>query len=144
MLNSEDLQSAISKIQFSHSVDLFTSRLNTQYKQYISYRKDPYAMHVDAFNIPWTDIDFHCFPPLSCILRVIKTVIHEQARGISALPDWPTQLSYPRLNTFLEHPPVVPKPVPRFLMMPSQQQLQHPLTKTLALAICLVSGKNYK
>ena len=104
MLNSEYLQSAISKIQFSPSVDLFASRLNTKYKHYISYRKDPFAMHIDAFTIPWTDIDFYCFPPFSCILRVIKKVIQDQARGILVLPDWPTQPWYPMLNTILEHP----------------------------------------
>jgi len=66
------------------------------------------------------------------------------SREILVLPDWPTQPWYPILNTILEHPPVVLKPARRLLLMPSQPQLQHPLAKTLALAVCLVSGKNYK
>ena len=98
MLNSEDLQSAISKIQFSHSVDLFASRLNTQYKQYISYRKDPYAMHVDAFNIPWTAIARKWFE--FCNLHNCDYVTAPVSVALDFLSDlFASGLSYSSINT---------------------------------------------
>ena len=143
MLNSAYLFDALSVLSFLPTIDLFASRLNKQFPFYVSYRPDPYATHVDAFTIPWNDKKFYCFPPFSCVLRVLRKVIQDQARGIVVVPDWPTQPWYPMLKNLLEQAPVLLRPSPQMLTLPSKPDLKHPLVKNLTLAICLVSGKNY-
>ncbi len=143
MLNPVYLSDALSEFSFFPTIDLFASRLNKQFPDYVSYRQDPFAMHIDAFTIPWNDINFYCFPPFSCILKVLRKIIQDQARGIVVVPDWPTQTWYPMLKALLEQAPVLLRPSSRMLTMPSQPDLKHPLTKNLTLAICLVSGKSY-
>ena len=143
MLNSVYPFDALSELSFLPTIDLFASRLNKQFPDYVSYRQDPYAMHIDAFTIPWSDIKFYCFPPFSCILKVLRKIIQDKARGIIVVPDWPTQTWYPMLKKLQEQAPILLRPSPQMLTMPSQPELKHPLMKNLTLAICLVSGKSY-
>ena len=62
MLNPNYLSTGLSKLHFSPQVDLFASRLNKQFDTYVSYKPDPYARHIDAFNISWANEKFYCFP----------------------------------------------------------------------------------
>jgi hypothetical protein len=144
MLNSQCLAQALASIPFSPQIDLFASRINKQFEVYVSYRPDPYAKHIDAFTISWTNEKFYCFPPFSCILKAIRKVIQDQARGILVVPYWPTQTWYPMLLPILEQPPTILQASPTLLQMPSQPDLRHPLHNKLRLAICLVCGKNYR
>ena len=143
MLNSAYLFDDLSIVSFLPTIDLFASILNKEFSCYVSYRPDPYATHVDAFTIPWNDSNFYCFPPFSCILRVLRKVSQDKARGLVVVPDWPTQPWYPMLKNLLEQAPVLLRPSPQMLTLPSKPDLKHPLAKNLTLAICLVSGKNY-
>ena len=144
MLNPKILTQALQGISFSPTIDMFASRLNKQFPQYVSYRSDPFALHIDAFTISWADKQFYCFPPFSCVLKVIRKVINDKGRGILVIPYWPTQLWFPLLTTILEQHPTILQPSKNLLLMPSNQEQIHPLRKTLRLAICLVSGQNYK
>ena len=54
-------------------IDLFASRLNYQVKPYISWKRDPEAIAVDAFSIPW-DTEFYAFPPFSLIGQVLAKI----------------------------------------------------------------------
>ena len=92
-------------------------------------------MHIDAFTIPWTDIDFYCFPPFSCILRVIKKVIQDQARGILVLPDWPTQPWYPHAKHHLRTSPSCPEI--------SSQVVDNAITTTTATSFSQDSRPSY-
>ena len=144
MLNPKFLFEVLHDIPFSPTIDLFASRLNKQFDEYVSYRQDPYAKHINAFSLSWTNEKFYSFPPFSCILKVIRKIIADQATGILVVPDWATQTWYPLLLGILEQPPIILKPSVELLIMPSQPNLRHPLHKSLRLAICLVSGKHYK
>eukprot|EP00794_Sanderia_malayensis_P016482 gene16482-18121_t len=144
MLNPKVLFEVLHDIPFSPTIDLFASRLNHQFDEYVSYRQDPYAKHINAFSLSWTNEKFYSFPPFSCILKVIRKIIADQATGILVVPDWATQTWYPLLLGVLEQPPIILKPSVELLIMPSQPNLRHPLHKSLRLAICLVSGKHYK
>ena len=125
-------------------IDLFASRINKQFDQYVSYRPDPFASYIDAFTISWAETKFYCFPPFSCILTVVRKIARNKARGVLVVPQWPTQSWYPTLLAILEQPPVVLPPAQNLLLMPSKLQQRHPLHKKLRIAICLVSGANYR
>ena len=144
MLNSQCLAQALCSIPFSPLIDLFASRINKQFEVYVSYHPDPYAKHIDAFTISWSNEQFYCFPPFSCILKAVQKIILDKARGILVVPYWPTQTWYPALLQILEQPPTIFQPSAKLLQMPTQLDLCHPLHNKLRLAICLVSGKNYK
>ena len=72
MINSTLLNKALVTLNFKPEIDLFASRLNRQFSTYCSFRPDPEASFVDAFTISWSDVHFYCFPPFSCVLRVLQ------------------------------------------------------------------------
>lgn len=82
-------------------VDLFASRINKKCYNYISWHRDPDAMSIDAFTVSWTDYCFYAFPPFSIILRTLRKIITDRARGIMIVPLWPTQPWYPLYKSIL-------------------------------------------
>ena len=91
-------------------IDLFASRLNKKVQNYVSFQPDPFASMIDAFTISWKDYFFYAFPPFSCIPKVLKKVIKENAVGILVVPWWPTQPWWARLmNLHLRHITFRPK-----------------------------------
>ena len=144
MLNPTYLSQALEGIPFTPVIDLFASRINKQFDQYVSYRPDPLARYIDAFTISWADANFYCFPPFSCIPKVVRKIICDKARGVLVVPQWPTQSWYPMILAILEQAPVVLPPAQNLLLLPSNPEQRHPLHKKLRIAICLVSGANYR
>ena len=138
MLNPKILAQALQGISFWLTIDMFASHANKQFPQYVSYKPDPFALHIDAFTISWSDQQFYCFPPS----RLFG--IDDNGRGILVMPYWPTQTWLPLLMRILEQPPTILQPSKNLLVMPSNREKIHPLHMTLRLAICLVSGQNYK
>ena len=143
-LNLNYLSTALSKLHFSPQVDLFVSRLNEQFHTYVSYKPDPYARHIDAFTISWTNEKFYCFPPFSCILKAIRRIIQDKATGILVVPDWPTQSWYSLLLQILSQPPQRLLPKDDLLNLPFPPDHKHPLHAKLNILICHVSGQNCK
>ena len=82
MLNPRFLKLALNYFNFLPCIDIFASRINKQFNTYVSYKPDPYAKHIDAFTITWSTEDFYCFPPFSCVTKVIRKIIQDKARGI--------------------------------------------------------------
>ena len=144
MLNPTYLATALRKLQISPKIDLFASRLNKQFDIYVSYKRDPYAKHIDAFAISWTNENFYCFPPFSCILKSIRKILQDKAKGILVVPDWPTQSWYPQLLQILVQPPQRLLPKADLLILPSHPDRKHPLHAKLNIRICHVSGQNWK
>ena len=97
-LDSRVLQSTLTQLKFTPSVDLFASRLNARYERYVSFRPDPEAFAVDAFSLSWQSLDFYAFPPFSVITRVLQKVRRDRAEGIIVVPRWPTQVWWPVLQ----------------------------------------------
>ena len=58
MLNSNILTHGLRGMCFSQTIDLFASRLNKQFAQYVSYRPDLYSLHINASTISCTDKHF--------------------------------------------------------------------------------------
>ena len=59
------LQSILTQLKFTPSVDLFASRLNAQYECYVSFRPDPEAFAVNAFSLSWQSLDL-CLSTFQC------------------------------------------------------------------------------
>ena len=141
-LNQSLLANALSTLKFHPEIDLFASRLNKQFNKYVAYRPDPEAVAVDAFTMSWSKLNFYCFPPFSCIPKVLQKIQTEKAKGILVAPKWPTQPWYPVLISMLIKEPVVLKPAKHLLSLPESPEVKHPLHTKMSLLICLLSGDN--
>lgn len=67
------------------NIDFFASRSNTKCKKYVSSKKDPESIAIDAFTIDWTPYFFYAFPPF-IILKVLRRIQLENVRGIIVVP----------------------------------------------------------
>jgi len=67
-------------------INLFTSRINTKCKGYISWSRDPDSITVDAFTINWNNFFFYAFPPFIIITRVLQKIKAERVEGIVVVP----------------------------------------------------------
>ena len=136
MLNRDSLSHALTQLNFLPEIDLFASRLNSQFTHYVAYRPDPDAVDIDAFFLDWSTLKFYAFPPFSVIPAVLKKRRDDKATRVCVLPNWPMQAWFPlamkmaicenvnlRANKFLLH-------------LPSRPDVNHPLHKQLSLLIC--------
>ena len=60
-----------------HFVDLFATRDNRLLDRFVSWWPDPSAIAVDAFMFPLKGKNPHCFPPVSCISRLLREVLRQ-------------------------------------------------------------------
>ena len=142
MLDKQIFRYITERLKYEPSIDLFATRINTQLRKFFSFRPDPECIGVDAFTVDWRNIEFYAFPPFCCLPRVIQKISQDEARGILVVPDWPNQPWYTQfLNMAITY--VTLSPRPRMLMLP-QQDVKHPLHKTLHLRAAVVCGKQSK
>ena len=92
MLNRRDLHYVMEKLNVFPSIDFFTSKLNTQLPEFISYRPDPESEAVNVFTQSWTELKFYALTPFICLPRVIRKIRPDGAEGILLVPGWPNQL----------------------------------------------------
>lgn len=142
MINSSILHNAIANLPFEPTIDIFATRLNAQYPTYVSYRPDPGAFAVDAFNLDLSQLRFYAFPPFSVIGNLLQKIQVEKATGIVVIPDWPTQAWYAKAMQMCLHHPVRLHPQKHLLSLSGQPQATHPLHRNLALLVCYLSGNN--
>ncbi|KAJ8972303.1 hypothetical protein NQ317_017202 [Molorchus minor] len=91
-------------------VDLFASKANHKCEKYVSWRKDPGAMAVDAFTLNWGGFFFYAFPPFALILRTLQKIMRDKAEGIICVPAWPSQAWYPLLLKLQACKPIIFEP----------------------------------
>ena len=125
------------------NIDLFASRLNRQIAVYCSWKPDPKAIFVDAFSIDWNVYYGYLNPPFSLLGRCVQKIREDGAECIVVAPVWPTQTWFPQLLELLIDVPVILPRSKKLLTQPNQN-VCHPLEKTLTLMACRVSGRNYK
>ena len=121
-------------------IDLFASSLNAKCKHFISWKKDPESIGVDAFTFSWKNLDFYAFPPFSLILRVLQKIIAEEAEGIVIVPYWPTQPWYPAFKALSKNSYITFEPDITLLSSPFSSE--HPLSRKLTLVAARLSGKH--
>lgn len=120
-------------------IDLFASRVNAKCDKYISWKKDPGSIAVDAFTVKWTEF-FYAFPPFSLILKVLRKVEMEGCRGILVVPDWPSQPWYPLCMEMFESTPIKFKPHINLLLSSDRQS--HPLWSQLTMVAGILSSRH--
>ena len=122
-------------------IDLFASRLNYQFKPYVSWRPDPDAIAIDAFSISWNNKYVYLFPPFSVIPRVLRKLQEDSAKAILIAPQWPTQAWYPMVqNLMIDKPLLLPRSK-TLLTLPGQVSRTHPLYPKMRLQAFLLSGR---
>lgn len=141
MLQKTLLSHALGELQFTPEIDLFASRINCQFPQYVAYRPDPGAVAIDAFSIPWTELKFYAFPPFSVIPSLLKKIQEDKAEDICVLPNWPTQPWFPKAMQMATKLPVKLKACKTLLSLPNQPEQTHSLHRKLDLLVCLLSAK---
>ena len=77
------------------NIDLFATRCNAKCLRYVSWKRDPESIAIDAITISWKGYFFYAFPPFSLILKTIKKIRNDNAWGILIVPEWPSQPWYP-------------------------------------------------
>ena len=141
MLNNTLLLNALSELDFTPEIDLFASRLNAQFLQYVAYRPDPGERVVDASTIDWSLLKFYAFPPFSIIASVLK-IKEDKATGVCILLHWPTQAWFPMVEKRAVRKSVVLPPSRSLLHLLTLPDQIHPLHKRLSLLVCLLSGNS--
>ena len=132
MLNHTVFNRVLEILHLIPDIDLFASRLNHQVERYVSYKPDPQAIAVDAFLINWNDYDvFYAFPPFSLITQVLQKIQSPGVTGLLVVPDWPTQVRYPKLMRMLINYPLLIPPRKQLLHLPYNPTKVHPLHKTM-------------
>ena len=128
MLDSETLCCSLIKLKFEPDVDLFASRINKQFQNYVVYI-DPDSFAIDAFSLDWSFLKFYAFPSFSVISAVLSKIQDDQAEGICVVPNWQTQPWYLKAMQMMTSYPIHLKPDRHLLQLPSQPTEIHPLYK---------------
>lgn len=111
------------------NIDLFASRVNKKCQKYISWHRDPDAYAINAFSVNWSGYFFYAFPPFSIILKTLRKIISDKARGILIVPLWPTQPWYPLFCKLLEGKTLVMHPTKELILShSSSRQIHHQTT----------------
>lgn len=139
-LNGSIVNDIINHFHFLPEIDLFASRINTQFKDFVSFRPDTEASYVNAFSMSWTGLKFYAFPPFSCISKIIQKILREDCVGILIVLNWPNQIWFPALHKLLlTDTYLIPSSIDQ-LMLPNSPQETHPLHHNLELLACLVAS----
>nr|CAH7764024.1 unnamed protein product [Callosobruchus chinensis] len=121
-------------------IDLFASRDNTKCDTFISWRKDPDSLAVDAFTLKWRNLNFYAFPPFSQILRVLQKIEMDQAEGIVVVPRWVTQPWYPHFMSLLKSEPIYFSPKEDLISCFSNRH-PHSLGQQVTLVVGFLSAR---
>ncbi len=137
-LNEEVFLKITTKIG-TPTIDLFASRLNAQLPCYVSWQPDPFAKHIDAFSIEWSETNSYIFPPFSLINSCLQKLHQDStSSAIIIAPIWPSQCWFPQLmESLINFPLYLP---PNCLSLPVRSQAKLP--PNVRLMACHVSGKS--
>ena len=88
---------------------MFASRLTTQLERFFSWRPDPDAEALDAFNQDWSTIQGRGYanPPWNLVGRVLNRVCQQKVTLVLIAPVWKSQPWYPTLLEMLIDFPIL-------------------------------------
>ena len=139
-LNVEVYQTIIDKWG-TPDIDLFASRLNNKVDKYVSWKPDPFAMHIDAFTLSWNGPLMYIFAPFSLIGRILQKIEEDGCEAIVIVPVWPTAAWYSLLPSLLIDFPLL---LPQMYRLLTRGDILHPLRNQLRLVACRLSGDRSK
>ena len=120
-------------------VDLFASRLTHQLPRFFSWKMDPLAEAVDAFQQDWKRVKGYANPPWCLIGRVLNKIRAQEAQVILVTPVWKGQAWYPVLLGMLRDYPRLIPPQKSLLQREGVQKVPE---MTPQLAVWPVSGRD--
>ena len=109
-VESQDLQQDPSEMG-STKMDMFASRLAAQLKRFLSWRPDPEAEALDAFNQNWASLQGRGYanPPWNLVGKVLNRVRQQQVTLVLVAPVWKSQPWYPiLLDMLVDFPILIP------------------------------------
>ena len=126
-LNPKLFKESIHKLGVNPTNDLFcnTDKLPTATAR-VSYRSDPGAVAINAFNMSWKCYLFYAFPPFCLISRVLQKIQQEKSTGLLVVPKWPTQIWWPELMRILVSSPILLPKTQNTLCLPNSPETAHP------------------
>lgn len=124
----------------SPKIDLFASRINKKCNTYVSWHRDPEAHAVNAFTIDWKNLKFYAFPPFSIVLKVLRKIISDEAKGVVVVPMWPTQPWYPIFRSLVSSDIVYFRPNENAIISVDSSSRKMHAKVTLAAAV--LSGRH--
>ncbi len=86
-LNPETFKWLSQQGPFSPSVDWFATSANNKLALFYSWRSDPAAEGIDAFDFDWGQEYGYIFPPFILIPRILRKIIEDRAEVILIHPD---------------------------------------------------------
>lgn len=123
-------------------IDLFATYQNKKCDRFVSWFPEPNAEKIDAFTFSWADLNFYAFPPFNLILKALVKIKKDKASGIMMVPDWPNQPWYPLFTKLLVSKPIIFKPNPNLINLPSRS-IHHPRAKHLTFIAGRLSAKPF-
>ena len=125
-------------------IDLFASLASHQIAKYYSYKPDPKALAVDAFQQDWRHKLTYAFPPFNLIGKTLKKAQNQRSSMIIITPTWTTQPYCPLLLQMVIEQPILLPNIWNLTLDPAGNK--HPLQAKgkLRLAAWLVSGNPYR
>ena len=90
-------------------VDMFASRLTTQLRRFFSWRPDPEAEALNAFNQNWSNLQVRGYanPPWNLVGRVLNRIQQQQVTLVLVAPVLKSQPWYPILLEMLVDFPIL-------------------------------------
>eukprot|EP00794_Sanderia_malayensis_P011634 gene11634-12834_t len=124
---SMELEWMFSKKVFENILSLFNNLQmpNAQLPNYVSWKPDPMAKHIDAFTVNWS--------------QCVQKIVQEKATGVLVIPMWPSQAYFSAVMNLLIDVPLLVRATAKNLIHP-KQDLPHPLCRNLTLMVCRLSG----
>ena len=95
------------------NTDLFASWLTAQLPQYISWRPDPGAFHIDALTLHWKLFTGYVFPPFNLIPMVLNKVVRARADQVLVAPSFTSSTMVDiLLSLLISYPVLLPQSIP--------------------------------
>ena len=122
-------------------IDLFATKFSRRLPLYVSPVPDPQAMHVDALDLDWTNLQAYAFPPWSILKTVIEKARKEGPNLILVAPFWPAMSWFPSLTNLSHDPPINLHLREKELLQP-RSGIRHGNTATLNLHAWKLCGNS--
>lgn len=104
----------------------------------ISWSRDSDSITVAAFTVDWSQWFCYAFPPFALVLRVLRKLQDDHARGIVIVPYWPAQVWFPVFTAMLHSEPIYFQP--NINLLRSLDRQPHPIWR-ITLVAGLLCGK---
>jgi len=82
-------------------IDLFATCINKKCQRFVSWHPDPLAYTIDVFSLDRSTFYFYAFPLFALILKVLRKIITDKARGVIVVSWWPAQPWFPLFNQLI-------------------------------------------